>query len=117
MGETLTMALNSEGDCPVLRCIGSAEAQSLQAMRVAIDALHSAALEHRARQVIVDLRALEFASAACVLLLVHWVQRVEQLDEAARFKIVLRGDAREPWQQRSIPLLASTGRQVVVVIE
>ena len=109
------MALNSDGDCPVLRCIGSAEAESLQAMRVAIDALHNTALDNHAQQVIVDLRALEFASAACVLLLVQWVQRVEELDETVRYKIVLRGDAREPWQRRSIPLIASAGSRVVVI--
>jgi hypothetical protein len=116
VSETLTLALERDDeDHPVLRCIGSAEAESHDAMRVALDTFHGTAVDTSAGKVILDLRALEFASASCVLLLVQWSQRVEDLDESMRYQIVVRSDPHVPWQRRGVPLLASAASRVVVL--
>lgn len=116
MSETLTLALERDDDGhPVLRCIGSAEAESHDAMRVALDAFHNTAVDSGSGMVTLDLRALEFASASCVLLLVQWTQRVEDLDEGMRYQIVVRSDPHVAWQRRGVPLLASAASRVVVL--
>lgn len=116
MSETLTLALERDDEGhPVLRCIGSAEAESQEAMRVALDAFHNTAVDSASRIVILDLRAVEFASASCVLLLVQWGQRVEEMEEGMRYQILVRSDPHVAWQRRGVPLLASAASRVVVL--
>lgn len=96
-------------------CTGSAETEALAALREAIDSLHHDVIRGPARTVVADVRELEFASSSCLKLFVSWLERVQELDDAHRYRVVFRADPRHAWQRRSLGALASFAADLVRV--
>jgi len=111
----LTAEQSREGDTFVVAFTGSAETESLDYVASALGKLHDAALAASSRSVTVDIRALEFASSSCLKAFVSWLQRVQQLDDARRYKIVFRSDNRHTWQRRSLTALSAFAAGVVEI--
>jgi hypothetical protein len=69
-----------------------------------IDQIHSKALQSGFEEVVLDIRALEYANAALWRCLVHWVKRVCQ-SATVTYKLRILSDPSRSWQQIGVPTL------------
>jgi len=69
-----------------------------------IEEIHTAARSECLTEVVLDLRALDYANAAVWRCLVHWVKRVRQ-QEAAAYKLRVVSNQDCAWQRIGIPSL------------
>jgi hypothetical protein len=102
-----------DGASIVLTCSGSAETEALEKLQQALDSVHADAMKASAPTVIADVRAVEFASSSCLKVFVSWLQRVQQLEDERRYKVVFRSDLRHSWQRRSLGALAAFAAGIV----
>ena len=69
-----------------------------------IDEIHATARAQHLAEVVLDIRALEYANAALWRCLVHWVKRVrQQVEEPYRLRIVSNPGC--SWQRIGVPSL------------
>jgi hypothetical protein len=106
-----------DGDKVVLTCRGAAETEALEALDTALSALHDDAVRTPTRTVFADVRDLEFASSSCLKSFVSWLQRVQELDDEHRYKVVFRSNPEHSWQRRSLGALAAFAAGVVQIEE
>ena len=99
----------------VLTCSGSAETEAVEQLLATLDDVHRSAVNALARQVVADLRGLEFASSSCLKAFVTWLQRILELDEAHRYHVLFRSNPRHSWQRRSLGALAAFAGNVVQI--
>jgi hypothetical protein len=104
-----------DGTTLVLTCIGSAETEALDTLSQALSGLHEDAVRDEVRTVIADIRSLEFASSSCLKVFVTWLQRVSELDDTRRYRIVFRSNPAHSWQRRSLGALAAFASGVVQI--
>jgi hypothetical protein len=108
----LVSETESNGDRIVVRFVGSAESATFDDLTSYLEAIHRAALESSAGEVVVDLRALEFMSAACLRSMLAWMSEVQR---DPRYVARFVSDSKKPWQRRSLLGLASFGGALVRV--
>jgi hypothetical protein len=106
----LVSETGTNGDRIEVRFVGSAEAVTYDDLTTYLGAIHRAALSTRAAEVVLDLRALEFMSAACLRSMLAWVS---DLKENPQYLARLVSDARRPWQRRTLQGLATFGGDLV----
>jgi hypothetical protein len=111
----LSAETTHDGPNVVLTCSGSAETESFSALAAVLEAVHKDAMQRSATSVIADLRALEFASSSCLKAFVSWLQSVQELDDAHRYKVRFRANPRHSWQRRSLGALAVFAAGVVEI--
>lgn len=111
----LSTSSTRDGDRIVLTCSGSAESESLEALQRALESAHASATSGAVRSVVADIRGLEFATSSCLKVFVSWLQRVQELDQAARYKVVFQSAARHSWQRRSLGALAAFAGDIVEI--
>lgn len=99
----------------VLTCSGTAESYSQEQLSTTLSEVHRRATEQLAREVVADLRELEFASSSCLKAFVSWLQRVQELDDTRRYQVLFRSSSRYPWQRRSLGALAAFAGNVVKI--
>ncbi len=68
-----------------------------------VSEIHNAALREGLREVVLDIRVLEYANAALWRCLVHWVKLVRQ--ERRAYKLRVLCDSTRSWQQIGVPSL------------
>jgi hypothetical protein len=105
----------SDHGVPTLTCTGWAESETLDTLRTALDGVHADALGGSVPTVIADLRGLEFVSSTCLKAFVTWLQRVKELDDKKRYRIVFRSNPTHSWQHRSLGALAAFAGNVVSI--
>ncbi|MDF2693331.1 MAG: uncharacterized protein K0S65_1714 [Labilithrix sp.] len=109
----LVSETGTSGDRIEVRFVGSAEAVTSDDLKTYLGAIHRAALSSRAAEVVLDLRALEFMSAACLRSMLAWVS---DLKERPQYLARLVSDARKPWQGRTLQGLATFGGDLVQLV-
>jgi hypothetical protein len=97
----------------LLTCSGSAETEELAALHSVLSGLHDDILRDPVKNVIADIRGLEFASSSCLKAFVTWLQRVQELEDPQRYLITFRSNPRHTWQRRSLGALAAFAAGVV----
>jgi hypothetical protein len=111
----LSAETTDDGTHLVLTCSGSAESEASGALFTTLAGLHERAVGDARRAVIADIRELEFASSSCIKAFVAWLQQIQQLDDAQRYKVRFRSNPRYAWQQRSLNALAAFAAGVVEI--
>lgn len=102
----LSTAQSRDGDIVTLTCTGSAETEAAGVLGKVLDGVHNNAVASSTRSVVADLRGLEFASSSCLKQFVTWLKRVQQLEDARRYRVVFRSNPAHSWQRRSLGALA-----------
>ncbi len=115
MGSRLGILRSTDRGVPVLTCLGWAESETLETLRTALDGVHADAVGSAVPTVIADLRDLEFVSSTCLKAFVTWLQRVKELDDKQRYRIVFRSNPTHSWQHRSLGALAVFAGNVVSI--
>jgi hypothetical protein len=93
-----------------VRLVGSAETVSIDKLNTYLEDLHRVAIEEEIGEVVFDVRALDFMSAACFRSMIAWVTLLQRTPKyRARFVC----DSRRRWLRRSLENLASFGGELV----
>jgi len=101
-GLTLTWAGSGQGEVP-------------QRLAELLARVNQDAVEAAAREVVVDLRAVEFMSSSCIKSLVSWITEVLTAPPDRRYAIRFVPSDVYHWQRRSLSVLALLGTGVVTV--
>jgi hypothetical protein len=97
------------------RLIGSAENESKPALDVYLKALHQAATAGAAREVVVDLRLLEFMNSSCIKAFVSWIGVVQDAPKENQYCLRFLSDSKKDWQSRSLKALACFAADLITV--
>jgi hypothetical protein len=92
---------------------GSAESSAKEALDGLLRALHVEALGQGLREVVVDVRDLEFMNSSCFKSFVFWLREAQEVDPAKQYKIRLLSDDAKHWQRRSLAALACFAADLV----
>lgn len=98
-----------------LRLSGSADMSVRDRLEVLIQRLHGQLTADGASVVHVDLRQLEFMSAASFTALVSWLTLVHELPPERRYRIRFQSNPLIRWQRRSLGALACFATDVVAL--
>jgi hypothetical protein len=101
-----------EGQRIAVKFVGSAEAVTLDDLTTYLEAVHRAALETNAGEVIFDVRSLEFMSASCFRSMLAWMS---ELQRSPQYRARFVSDEKKRWQKRSLQTLASFGGELVCI--
>lgn len=113
--DTLTAEGASEGDRIKVRLCGSAELGSKATLDEFLADVFAASFGRR--EVVVDMRALEYMNSSSIKSLLTWIVRVRDLPEPERHKIRFLSNPELHWQQRSLHSLVSMCGDVIEVEE
>lgn len=81
----------------------------------ALTSVHERALAAKAREVIVDLRALEFATSSSLKAFVTWLQSIHELPAETQYRVIVRSSAEHSWQTRSLRALKAFAGELMDV--
>jgi hypothetical protein len=109
-----TVRAAGEGRSVRVLMTGTADLRSHTALESFLAALHRETVAVAAEEVHVDVRALEFMSAACFRLVVDWLAKVDETGR--RYRVVFCADRDRRWQRRSMEALTSFAGAFVSVI-
>jgi anti-anti-sigma factor len=95
-----------EQDALVLELSGTADLRIQQQLDEFLESAHSHAQKLSVREVVVDLRKLEFMNSSCFKAFVSWIGDLQQLEPASQYKIRFLSEPRMLWQRRSLHALS-----------
>lgn len=99
----------------VLRLRGSADRSSTEPLARLFAGIHDELLRRGARAIVVDMTEVDFMAAPCFRQLLAWVNRVQEMESARRYKLRLRGNRSLPWQIHSLAALSCFDTELVSV--
>jgi hypothetical protein len=105
----------AETDSIELRLSGSADMSTRQPLEALIERLHGRLEAAGASAIRVDLRQLEFMSAASFNALVGWLSLVQDLPPERRYRIRFQSNPHIRWQRRSLNALSCFATDVVAI--
>ena len=95
---------------------GAAEGP-MQKLAAALTGVHERALAAKLREVIVDLRALEFATSSSLKAFVTWLQSIHELGPETQYRVIVRSSAEHTWQARSLRALKAFAGELMTIEE
>lgn len=98
-----------------LRLSGSADISTRRPLEALIARLHGRLSGGNAGSIRVDLRQLEFMSAASFTALVGWLSLVHELPPERRYQIRFQSNPMIRWQRRSLGALSCFATDVVAI--
>jgi len=105
----------AEGDIIRLALEGTADAVVEADLGELIGQVHGEALRTGPREVVVDLRKLEFMNSSCFKAFITWIVAVRRLPEAQHYRIRFLSNAGLHWQKRSLHAISYFGGDLVAV--
>jgi hypothetical protein len=80
-----------------------------------VDAVHAHAIEVGAKEIRVDLTALEFCNSSGFKSFIHWIERIQQAPEPKRYKLRFLSTKERKWQRTSLLALSCYGINIVLI--
>jgi hypothetical protein len=80
-----------------------------------VDAVHAHVLETGAKEIRVDLTALEFCNSSGFKSFIHWIERIQQAPEPKRYKLRFLSTKERKWQRTSLLALSCYGINIVQI--
>lgn len=94
---------------------GTADSQAETALGELLGRVHAESQRAGAREVAVDMRALEFMNSSCFKAFITWIVAVRRLPVEERYKITFLSSSALHWQKRSLHALHYFGGDLVRV--
>ncbi|HJZ87091.1 MAG TPA: hypothetical protein VKN99_18085 [Polyangia bacterium] len=98
-----------------VRLAGTADVRVVAPLSSFFSSLHTEAERLATREVVVDLRALEFMNSACFKTFVTWLSRVQRMSPPAQYGIRFLANPSRRWQVRSLTALTWFAADLVTV--
>jgi hypothetical protein len=80
-----------------------------------VDAVHDDVVKSGAPDVRIDLRELEFCNSSGFKAFIHWIERINQLPEEARYRLRFLSSPARRWQRTSLLALSCYGVTTVSI--
>lgn len=109
-------AASLEGQ-PELRMVGSADGTIVAQLGSLVNDLHEKLVAAGVRELIVDIKRLEFMNATCFNVFVAWLNLILELTPEQRYQLRFRTNTSIPWQRRSLRTLSCFATDLVTVEE
>jgi hypothetical protein len=93
-----------------VRLVGCAEPVNLDDLTAYLDAVRRVAVETQAAEIVLDIRSLDFMSAACLRSLLVWLGESQR---KSTYLTRMEWDPSRAWQRRSFRHLVSAGGEVL----
>jgi hypothetical protein len=84
---------------------GTAALGQQEQVTLVLGRVHEEALRARPREVVVDLRGLEFMNSSCFKCFVGWIGNIRKLETDAQYKVAFVSNPKIHWQKRSLDAL------------
>ena len=95
---------------------GECDLDAVEELEPFFDGVHTAAIATSPpREVVFDLKKVEFMSSSCLAKLVAWLARIRELEASARYKVRIRSDPKVPWQKRSLRAVQFFAPELVIL--
>jgi hypothetical protein len=98
-----------------LQLSGNADNAALTPFGELVSRLHRKICEVATREIVIDIRRLEFMSASCFNVLVSWIALIQDLAPGGRYKLRFKSDPAIPWQRRSLRTLSCFATDLITV--
>jgi hypothetical protein len=105
----------AHGEVSVLRLIGSADTAATAPLQALLEQVHREILERAVREIVVDIRGLDFMCAPCFKQLVAWLGRLQELPADARYRLRFRVNATIAWQTHSMHALSCFDTDLIAI--
>jgi anti-anti-sigma regulatory factor len=105
----------AHGEVSVLRLVGSADTAATAPLGALLETLHHELLDTRTREIVVDMRGLDFMCAPCFKQLVAWLARLQDLPVPARYRIRFRVNQTIAWQKHSLHALSCFDTDLIAI--
>jgi anti-anti-sigma factor len=105
----------SEGPSLHVTLIGNADLNVKAELDRFMTAVHEEARRIGAKEVVVDLKELEFMNSSCLKSLVWWISSVNELASDRQYHITFVSSPAMYWQRRSLTALAGLASDLVSI--
>ena len=115
--EDIEFSARAGGTAPTLivTLVGNADLNVKAELDRFMAAVHEEARRIGAREVVVDLKALEFMNSSCLKSFVWWISSVHELAAAHQYRINFVSSPSMYWQRRSLSALAGLATELVSI--
>ncbi len=113
--EALTSTARLEDDTIVITLLGNADLRARKELADMLRELHQAAREQKVKEVVVDVRELEFMNSSCFKAFVGWLTDIMELPAEARYVVRFISNPDTLWQRRSLHALRSYALMTVKI--
>ncbi len=96
---------------------GNADYAALDALELLLNRTHSEATRLGAKNVVVDIRQLEFMNSSCFKCFLTWITEIQELDTESRYKIEFLSNPELHWQKRSLHSLRCFAVELISISE
>jgi hypothetical protein len=103
------------GDPAELRLVGSADIVIADSLEALVGKLHEALEASNAREIVIDMRSLEFMNASAFNALVSWLGLVHEMPPERRYQFRFRSNPEIHWQRRSLRTLSCFATDLITV--
>ena len=111
--ESFSSRVRQDGDALMVDLIGNADLRAKKELGTMLTALHREALDKGIREVVIDVRALEFMNSSCFKAFVTWLTDIMELPAAQQYHVRFRSNPDTLWQRRSLHALRSYALMIV----
>jgi hypothetical protein len=97
----------------VVTLVGNADLNVKVELDRFMTAVHEEARRLNAKEVVVDLKELEFMNSSCLKSFVWWISSVHELEADRQYRITFVSSPSMYWQRRSLSALAGLATELV----
>jgi anti-anti-sigma factor len=99
----------------VVTLVGNADLNVKAELDRFMTAVHEEACSIGAKEVVVDLKELEFMNSSCLKSFVYWISTVHDLSATLQYHITFVSSPEMYWQRRSLTALAGLAAELVSI--
>lgn len=100
---------------PVLTLHGSADSTVTAPLGALLGELHAELLARNATEIVVEISGVELMNAACVTGFLTWIETLQELPPAQRYRIRMKTNASIPWQKHGLAALSCFDTELVKI--
>lgn len=112
-----TAAAAHDGSAITAVLRGNADYAALDGVEMVLARTHVEAKRLGVREVVVDMRELEFMNSSCFKCFVSWITDIHELAEATQYKVRFLSNPQLHWQKRSLHSLRCFAIELITISE
>jgi hypothetical protein len=106
-----------EGTAITLSLKGNADYAALDALDMVLARVHAEVSRLGVKEVVIELRHLEFMNSSCFKSFVSWINDIQELPPDRQYKVKFLSNPKMHWQKRSLHSLRCFAVELITVIE